>query len=147
MKNTLRFMIMGLALLVFIVAGSALAAANTVPKTNIGVTTFTISIPTSSSVPVECSGIIFNSKNKLLIGPFNNNKVNGGNGNDCIVGTSANETLNGKQGNDVILGGAGNDTLNGGNGSDYLDGGPGNDTCTGGQGNGTDTYVNCEVIK
>ena len=147
MKNTLRFMILGLALLVFIVAGSALAAANTVPKTNIGVATFTISIPTSPSAPAECSKITFNSKNQLLIGPFTGNVVYGGNGDDCIVGTAANENLNGGQGNDVILGGAGDDTLNGGNGSDYLDGGPGNDTCIGGQGNGTDTFVNCEVIQ
>lgn len=147
MKNTLRFMVLGLALLVFIVAGSALAAANTVPKTNIVVATFTILIPTSPTTPAECSRITFNSKNELLIGPFSGNVVYGGNGDDCIVGTGADEELNGSQGNDVILGGAGNDTLNGGQGNDYLDGGPGTDTCIGGQGGGSDTFVNCEVIR
>lgn len=145
MKQTLKFMVLGLVVLIFFVAASALAAGNTVPKTNIGVSTMTILLPTTF-IPPECSGIVFDKQSEFYIGPFIGNVFEGGNGNDCIVGTAADETLNGGQGADVILGGAGNDTLNGGQGDDYLDGGVGTDTCIGGQGNGTETYKNCEII-
>ncbi|WP_211286136.1 peroxidase family protein [Roseovarius confluentis] len=91
--------------------------------------------------------------------PFQNNTLDGGDGNDVLNGVTpinlgifgtfgGNDTLNGNGGDDLLYGNGGNDVLNGGAGFDLLDGGGGNDVLNGGAdndiilaGGGTDTII------
>ncbi|MEQ9693848.1 calcium-binding protein, partial [Shimia sp. SDUM112013] len=67
------------------------------------------------------------------------NRVDGGAGNDTILGQGGNDTLLGGDGNDSLLGGAGTDQLVGGSGNDTLIGGDDDrdlrDLAFGGEGN------------
>jgi Ca2+-binding RTX toxin-like protein len=68
--------------------------------------------------------------NDTLYGWTGNDKIFGGNGNDKLYGEADNDTLIGSNGNDSIFGGSGNDSLSGGDGSDSMEGGIGNDIYT-----------------
>lgn len=65
-------------------------------------------------------------------------RINGGNGNDTLSGLGGNDTINGGAGSDTIEGGAGNDTITGDAGSDTIRGGAGNDTIS--DNGGSETY-------
>ena len=67
------------------------------------------------------------STNFVLYGTFNDNSIDGGEGNDSIMGGFGNDLLAGENGNDLISGEQGNDTLIGSLGSDTLTGGSGTD--------------------
>jgi Ca2+-binding RTX toxin-like protein len=56
-----------------------------------------------------------------IIGDYNDNTINGLNGNDYIQGNSGNDALSGGSGNDNLWGGSGNDTMIGGTGNDIYD--------------------------
>ncbi|HEX8911066.1 MAG TPA: C2 family cysteine protease [Humisphaera sp.] len=64
-----------------------------------------------------------------------NERFQGGAGNDVFIGTKAAERFYGNGGNDSISAGGGNDVLFGGDGNDTLDGGEGNDSVVAGAGN------------
>ena len=77
-----------------------------------------------------------NQDRHLIIGTYEDDKLEGtdrrdlliaGDGNDKLEGQNGNDNLIGAQGDDTILGGDGNDRLVGGRGSDYLEGGSGRD--------------------
>ncbi len=67
------------------------------------------------------------STNFVLYGTFNDNSIDGGEGNDSIMGGFGNDLLAGENGNDLISGEQGNDTLIGSLGNDNLTGGSGAD--------------------
>lgn len=124
-KYSKRLLVLGLLILIFIVSATALAAANTVPVTAMEDYRATITI---YSIHPQCSGIVFNSKNLLIIGTAGNDTLYGGNGDNCILGLG---------GNDIIYAGHGN-------GTNIIDGGPGYNICY--RGNGPVTFINCQEI-
>jgi Ca2+-binding RTX toxin-like protein len=69
-----------------------------------------------------------------------NDRVNGGAGDDMLSGNGGNDVLIGGLGNDMLNGNGGNDVLTGGLGNDMLSGNRGNDVLTGGLGNDTFVY-------
>lgn len=66
---------------------------------------------------------------------YNQDRVNGGDGNDYIEGTDSDSILDGGSGNDYINGWDGNDLIRSGNGNDIVLGGNGKDIIYGGVGN------------
>ncbi|MCU1376962.1 MAG: hypothetical protein JWO68_4248, partial [Actinomycetia bacterium] len=72
------------------------------------------------------------TRSDLLAGYIDNNRLNGGDGDDAVYGFGGDDTVLGGRGNDFLDGGAGNDRLDGGNGNDIILGGSGNDTLIGG---------------
>ena len=120
---------------------SGLAAANTVPGTNLG--RFSAAIMVNSLKPSACSAIVVT--NLVVASGVANATTTAPNGvSSLVLGSAANETLTGGNQADCILGGAGNDTLNGRAGNDVLIGGPNDaagDTCNGGT--GTNTLIEC----
>lgn len=97
---------------------SALAATNTVPGSNAGLSTSAISVDDKKPKP-DCNGI---TVTVLVTGG------NGSNADELILGTAGADTLRGFNGNDCIVGGGGNDALRGDGGTDVCIGGPGTDT-------------------
>lgn len=98
---------------------SALAASNSVPGTNAGLSTSAISVDSKKPKP-DCNGITVTVLDAV---------GNGGSGNDLLLGTpGADRPLRGFGGNDCIVGGGGNDLLRGDGGTDVCIGGPGTDT-------------------
>lgn len=91
--------------------------------TDIAVTSFDVSVPTSQS--------------NVLRGGAGADVIDGLAGNDRIFGRGGDDTLLGSAGQDRIAGGNGDDTLNGGDGADILRGGQGDDEMSGGGGNDT----------
>ncbi len=145
-RPTLRLVMLALALLIFLAAATAVAAANTVPVTAMGDSTRPITANTLK--PSSCSAFVVSN---LIVGSGN---INGTNGNDLILGGTGADTIDGRQGRDCILGGGGNDVINGNQGDDVIIGGPGDDDIDGGQGaaddcyagGGSDTFNRCEAI-
>jgi Ca2+-binding RTX toxin-like protein len=123
----IRLLLGILLLLMLVIVGLAVTAANQVPVTGLGEAS--IGISGNQLKPPECAGI--NITNVIT----GSGKIDGTRENDLILGSSANDTIKGEGGNDCILGGAGDDTLSGGPGNDILMGGAGNDTLSGGPGN------------
>lgn len=161
MKLT-RYVFLVLIGLIFLGIVTALAAANSIPRTNMD--DRSRPIPINDLAPTECAGITLTNKvsgsgtfsgtdqNDLILGSSGNDDIRGGRGDDCIVAGGGDDTVRGNQGADVILGGAGIDDLRGNLDNDYiygeagdddLDGGVGTDVCTGGP--GTDTFSRCET--
>lgn len=102
-----------------LVVVSALAASNSVPGTNAGLSTSAISVDSKKPKP-DCNGITVTVLDTV---------GNGGPGNDLLLGTPGPDgPLRGFGGNDCIVGGAGDDRLRGDGGIDVCIGGPGNDT-------------------
>lgn len=97
---------------------SALAATNTVPGSNAGVSSSGIA-PDDLKPRPDCNGITVTA----LV-----TSGNGSNASELIVGSAAGESLRGFNGDDCIVGGGGNDTLRGDGGTDVCIGGPGTDT-------------------
>jgi Ca2+-binding RTX toxin-like protein len=115
--------VFAVAAVLFVGAGSALTAGNTVPATHAG--SVTRGIAANDLKPAACAGITLTD---LVTG---SGTFSGTNGNDLIVGGPGNDTINGKAGDDCILGGGGNDSINGGGGNDVCIGGPGIDSFAG----------------
>lgn len=101
-----------------VVLVSALAATNTVPGSNAGLSSSGISANDLKPQP-DCNGIAVTA---LVTGP------SGGVASELIVGSAADESFRGLNGDDCIVGGGGNDTLRGDGGTDVCIGGPGTDT-------------------
>jgi Ca2+-binding RTX toxin-like protein len=145
-RPSLRLAFLVLAVLIFLAAATAVAAANTVPGTSMGDSTRAIT--PNNLKPSRCSAFVVGN---LVVGSGN---INGTNGNDLILGSAGGDSIDGRQGRDCILGGSGNNTLNGNQGDDVLIGGPGDDDLDGGQGTGddcyggggNDTFNRCEAI-
>ena len=99
---------------------SALAATNSVPGTNVGLSQGAIAVDDLKPKP-DCNGITVAN---LVTGG------NGGNAADLVLGTAGADAgpLRGQNGNDCIVGGGGNDSLRGDGGTDVCIGGPGTDT-------------------
>jgi Ca2+-binding RTX toxin-like protein len=116
-----RLVVVGLAALVLSTMMSAMAASNSVPKSNLD------EISRSTSVndlkPPQCDAITLTnliaatgmisgtSQNDLILGGSGIDIISGGGGNDCILGGGSSDTLIGESGNDICLGGAGDDLL------------------------------------
>lgn len=111
-----RFAVVGAAMGLVLI--SALAASNTVPGSNAGLSTSAISVDDKKPNP-DCNGIVVTT----LV-----TSGSGGNADELIVGSAAGESLRGFGGNDCIVGGGGDDTLRGDAGTDVCIGGPGLDT-------------------
>ncbi len=145
-RPAVRLAFLTLALLIFLVAATAVAAANTVPGTSLGDSTRAITPNTLK--PSSCSAFVVTN---LIVGSGN---FNGTNGNDLMLGSAGADKIDGQQGRDCILGGSGNNTLNGNQDDDVLIGGPGDDDIDGGPGTaddcygggGNDTFNRCEAI-
>ncbi len=145
-RSTLRLVALALALLIFLAAATAVAAANTVPGTSMGDSTRPITA--NDLKPSQCSAFFVAN---LVVGSGN---LNGTNGNDLILGSVGADSIDGRQGQDCVLGGDGNNVLNGNQGDDVLMGGAGDDDIDGGPGagdscyagGGADTFNRCEFI-
>ena len=124
-RNPLQILTVGLIALIIVSAATAVAAANTIPPTNVTQQDFPITA--NDLRPPACAGLFLND---IISGSGN---FSGTAGNDLIIGSSGDDTINGMGGNDCIVGGGGNDTIDGGDGSDICIGGPGNNS-----------FVNCE---
>lgn len=132
--------------LVGLSAVTALAAANSVPATNVGLSNHPVTL--QQLAPPECASIAA-GLTTLVVG---SGSFDGGGGSDLILGSAGADTIRGRQGNDCIVGGAGDDDLQGNQSNDVLLGGPDNDALDGGQatdicfgGSGSDTAQNCET--
>lgn len=103
-----------------LVVVSALAATNSVPNTNVGLSQGAVAVDDLKPRP-DCNGITVSN---LVTGG------NGGNADDLVLGTAGPDTgpLRGQNGNDCIVGGGGNDSLRGDGGADVCIGGAGTDT-------------------
>ncbi len=127
-------------------AVTAMAAANSVPATRIGVSNHPVTV--RQLAPPECASIAAGlttltvgsgtfdgtAASELILGSAGADTIRGRQGNDCIVSGGGNDDLQGNQGNDVLVGGGGDDAL---------DGNQANDICYGGS--GTDTAQSCET--
>jgi Ca2+-binding RTX toxin-like protein len=114
-----RVITIGLAALILGSMISAMAASNSVSKSNVG--EISRSISANDLKPPQCDGIHLNN----LIAATG--AISGTAGNDLILGSSGANTISGEGGNDCILGGGGNDTLFGDSGTDVCIGGSGDD--------------------
>jgi len=144
--KSMRLAFVLLAVLIFVAAATAVAAANTVPATRLGDSTRAAT--PNDKKPSQCNAFFVAN---LIVG---SGTINGTNGNDLILGSAGADDITGRQGQDCILGGGGNDTINGNQGDDVVMGGPGDDDLDGGQGagdecyagGGSDTFNRCEAI-
>jgi len=132
--------------LVALGAVTAMAAANSVPATRIGVSNHPVTV--QQLAPPECASIAA-GLTSLIVG---SGTIDGNNGNSLILGSAGADLIRARQGNDCAVGGGGDDELRGNQGTDVLVGGPGNDDLDGGQGvdicyggSGTDTANRCET--
>ena len=122
----LRFLIVGLVVLILASSVAALAATNTVPATRLA--NLLNSVGVNNLKPSACAAI---SLTTLVTGA---GTINGTGGNDLILGSSGADIIDGKGGADCILGGGGDDDIRGSKGGDVCIGGP-----------GIDTFTNCET--
>jgi len=127
-------------------AVTAMAAANSVPATRVGVSNHPVTV--QQLAPPECASIAA-GLTSLIVG---SGTIDGNNGSSLILGSAGADTIRARQGNDCAVGGGGNDDLRGNQGSDVLVGGAGDDALDGGQGtdicyggSGTDTANRCET--
>jgi signal peptidase I len=130
-RKSVRLRWIGVGIVVVVAAGIAVSftAANVVPLTNAGVAADTTSL--SELAPAKCAGITLTH---LVVSPTGT--VTGTNANDLILDAStAKGTLTGGAGNDCIVSGASKSTLDGGAGT--------GDVCIG-TGSGT-VFKNCEA--
>ena len=131
---TIRWMfavaIAALAALLIFSGIHAIAAANTVPPTNLGIWSTGIGI--NSFKPAACASLNLTT---LIVS----------NGHGVTKGTAGNDLIFGTSGRDNIDGGAGDDCIVGGAGIDKIDGGTGNNICI--RGSGSSTYTNCTVVN
>lgn len=119
LQATKRLLWPGLLGLALFSAMTAMAAANTVPVTGVGIST--LPITANALKPAECAGlnlvdilagggtIIAGGSSTLVLGSAGDDNLVGGAGDDCIVGGPGNDSLKGNGGNDVCVGGPGAD--------------------------------------
>lgn len=131
-------MLPGIAVLILLVIGSALAAANSVPLS--GVDNLVFPITANALKPPECAALNLanvvagsgslngGAGNSLILGGSGADSIRAQNGDDCVLGGGGDDDVSGQGGRDVLLGGLGDDDLNGGAGNDECYGGGGNDT-------------------
>ena len=118
-----RFVLFGSLALILASVVFAVAAANSVPATNLDDQQFAITV--NDLKPPECSALNLTAIVECAPG---GGTCRGTAANELILGTSWAETIRGQGGTDCIMGGGGNDTLRGGSGADVCIGGPGDDT-------------------
>jgi Ca2+-binding RTX toxin-like protein len=112
--------LLGLIILVLVSSINAIAAANTVPPTNLG--DWRTGITANTLKPPECTAL---NLTNIVVG---SGLIKGTDGNDLIIGSAGNDNIDGGKGDDCILGGGGDDAINGNQGYNVCFGGPGNDT-------------------
>jgi Ca2+-binding RTX toxin-like protein len=114
---TLRVALIAAVIAIVSALALVLAAANTVPSTNVGTSQRGISV--QDLAPPECAGmglttLVTNGNgtngNDLMLGDATANTQSGGKGDDCLVGGAGNDSLRGQQDNDVCIGGPGTDS-------------------------------------
>jgi len=145
-RPSLRLVFLVLAVLIFLAAATAVAAANTVPVTALGDSSRASTA--NDKKPPQCSAFVVTN---LIVG---SGRINGTNANDLILGSAGADDITGRQGRDCIVSGGGNDTINGNQADDVILGGLGDDDIDGGAGTGDDCYANggsdtfnrCEAI-
>ena len=118
--------VLGLIILVLVSSINAIAAANTVPPTNLE--DWRTGVNANTLKPPECAAI---NLTNIVVGSGN---ILGTDGNDLIIGSAGNDTIDGAKGDDCILGGSGDDALDGKQGYNVCLGGP-----------GTDTFKKCDI--
>ncbi len=146
MWKSMRLAFVVMAVLIFVAAATAVAAANTVPGTRLG--NSSRAVTPDNKKPSACSAFTVTS---LIVG---SGTINGTNANNLILGSAGADDITGRQGRDCILSGGGNDTINGNQGDDVILGGPGDDDIDGGagtgdacySGGGSDSFNRCEAI-
>ncbi|MBL8061578.1 MAG: hypothetical protein JNK32_01045 [Anaerolineales bacterium] len=123
--KAVRLLMIGLFAVIVITSMTAIAAANTVPPSQVD--DQPVSYNVNHLKPSACSGIVLSN---LITGP---GTLTGTEGNDLILGSTGADVIDGLGGNDCILGGGGADTITGGDSSDV---------CLGGA--DTDAFTTCE---
>jgi len=118
-RTIYRLVAFGLAALVLATVMSAMAAANSVPKSGLG--EISRSITPDELKPPACDSIHVTN---LIVAT---GAISGTAANDLILGGPGADTISGEGGNDCILGGGGDDQLYGGSGTDVCIGGGGSD--------------------
>lgn len=137
MRTILRFLWLGLLLLIVASAFSALAATVTVPPSKAADQSF--AVDANAVKPAECAGITLDGfgwevagrDSGLYYGTAGNDSFSTGKGDDCILAGDGDDSINANAGNDVLLGEGGSDWLIGGVDNDVLYGGAGNDNLDG----------------
>ena|SRR5215208_1946767 len=119
---SLKLLIFGLLTLIVVSVGSAFAAGVTVPASNVGQQS--ISVTAQDLKPPACNGLYLTN---IIRG---SGTMTGTPANDLIIGSTWADTIDGLGGDDCILGGGGDDSLTGNDGNDVCLGGPGNDNFT-----------------
>ncbi len=126
----------------------AMAAANLVPETGLGMSV--LPVTANDLKPPECAGVPVTNIVSLAAGDTPTT------GNDLILGTAGSDSVNGGLGQDCILGGNGLDLLQGGAGDDviisnaflvFISGDGGSDTCYAPFSFLNWVFVNCETIN
>jgi Ca2+-binding RTX toxin-like protein len=127
-KFSIRYVLIGLFVLILSSAAFAMASANTVSGSRLD----SVSSPVSANAlkPSQCSALNLTT---VIVCPATG-ICNGTSANELILGDGNADTIRGRGGTDCILGGGGDDILNGNNGGDVCIGGP-----------GTDSFSNCET--
>ena len=130
-RRRLRWVGAGLLTIVAAAVTAAFTAANTVPLSSAGVSTFPVTA--NELAPSQCAGI---SLGNVVIAT--GSTTNGTAANDLILGKAGagSFSLTGGAGNDCIVAGGGAGTTN------SLNGGTGNDVCIGAPG-ATNKFSNC----
>jgi len=118
----LRYILLGLLILVMVSVGMAVAASNTVPGSRLASRSSVIDA--NALKPTECAALNLTA---IVICPASGT-CTGTSKSELILGTSIADTIKGKGGTDCILGGGGDDDITGGAAGDVCIGGPGNDT-------------------
>lgn len=111
----MRRLVLGAALVLALVAGSAFTASSSVPRGSVG--SHGASVAPNDVKPNECVSLDLADRvyggsgtggNDLV---FGSGTVDGGSGDDCVVGSGGDDTLVGGPGNDVCVGNGGVDTF------------------------------------
>lgn len=110
-----RLSMLGLFSIIIVTSMTAIAAANTVPPSQVDDQSVSYNI--NHLKPSACSGITLSN---LITG---SGTLTGTTGNDLIIASSGADVIDGVGGDDCILGGGGADTITGGDGSDVCLGG------------------------
>jgi len=124
---SLKLLALGAALIV-VSAVSAFAAGLSVPASNVGQQS--VSVTAEDIKPAACETLYL---------------ANIVSGSGTLTGTSANDLIIGSSGTDTIDGLGGNDCILSDSGEDLIDGSDGTDVCFASL--GTDTFINCEDVR
>src|SRR5215208_655267 len=120
--TSLKIFAFGSFLLILASIVSAFAAGISVPPSNVGQQS--VSVTAEDIKPAACEALYLNN---IVSG---SGTLNGTPANDLIIGSAGADTIDGLGGDDCILGGGGDDSLIGHDGNDVCLGGPGSDSFT-----------------